>query len=256
MAANSRGFKTAAAQSRTLVVRMGVFSALGLVAVLGLGCEQKPQVKSDTDKEAYMIGFRIGSSFQQQGLTPDPKVILLGMQDGMKQGAKPAISEEDSQSAMQRVQSKVMAHMQGQMETQGKKGIEEGKSYLEKNKTKEGVKTTSSGLQYEVVKEGKGPKPSASDRVKVHYTGTLIDGTKFDSSRDSGQPAEFGVGEVIRGWQEALQLMPVGSQFKLAIPSELAYGPQPTGNIPPNSVLLFDVELLEIVKGSKGKPGK
>lgn len=124
-----------------------------------------------------------------------------------------------------------------------------GTDYLATNGKKAGVKTTPSGLQYEVVKEGKGAKPRATDRVSVHYHGTLVDGTVFDSSVQRGTPAEFGVNEVIRGWTEALGLMAVGSKWKLAIPAELAYGDQPTHpGIPPKSVLLFDVELLEILK--------
>jgi FKBP-type peptidyl-prolyl cis-trans isomerase len=125
----------------------------------------------------------------------------------------------------------------------------EGAAYLEKNKAKAGVKVTASGLQYEVVKMGSGPKPKATNTVRVHYTGTLIDGTKFDSSVDRGQPAEFPLNGVIKGWTEGLQLMPVGSKFKFTIPSELAYGSNGAGaQIGPDSVLVFDVELIKIVK--------
>jgi FKBP-type peptidyl-prolyl cis-trans isomerase len=125
----------------------------------------------------------------------------------------------------------------------------EGDAFLAENAKKEGVKSTPSGLQYKVLTEGDGAMPAATDTVKVHYTGTFIDGKKFDSSVDRGEPATFGVDQVIPGWTEALQLMKVGSKWQLAIPSDLAYGPQGRGaQMPPNSVLLFDVELIEIVK--------
>lgn len=126
---------------------------------------------------------------------------------------------------------------------------EESEKFLAENKTKEGVITTESGLQYQVITEGTGAKPTAEDRVKVHYTGTLLDGTKFDSSVDRGEPAEFGVSQVIPGWTEGLQIMPAGSKYIFWIPSELAYGERGAGqDIKPNSVLKFEVELLEVIK--------
>ena len=129
---------------------------------------------------------------------------------------------------------------------------EAGEKFLAENKTKEGVITTESGLQYKVEKEGTGEKPTAADRVKVHYTGTLLDGTKFDSSVDRGEPAEFGVSQVIRGWTEGLQIMPAGSKYIFWIPSDLAYGERGAGqDIKPNSVLKFEVELLEVIKEDK-----
>ena len=132
---------------------------------------------------------------------------------------------------------------------EAKKNKEEGEKFLAENKTKSGVITTESGLQYQVITEGTGAKPTEKDRVKVHYTGTLLDGTKFDSSVDRGEPAEFGVNQVIKGWTEGLQLMPVGSKYIFWIPSELAYGERAAGpEIKPNSVLKFEVELLDIVK--------
>jgi len=137
------------------------------------------------------------------------------------------------------------------MEKQGKlskETLEAGAKFLEENKKKSGIKTTASGLQYEVLKEGPGPIPKESDTVKVHYRGTLIDGSEFDSSYKRNAPAEFSVAGVIKGWTEALKMMKVGSKWKLYVPSELAYGPQDSPGIPANSVLIFEVELLEIVK--------
>ena len=134
------------------------------------------------------------------------------------------------------------------------KSKEEGEKFLADNKTKEGVITTESGLQYQVITEGTGVKPTAEDRVKVHYTGTLLDGTKFDSSVDRGEPAEFGVSQVIKGWTEGLQIMPAGSKYIFWIPSELAYGERGAGqDIKPNSVLKFEVELLEVIKADAKK---
>jgi FKBP-type peptidyl-prolyl cis-trans isomerase len=142
---------------------------------------------------------------------------------------------------MQKKQMEQMKKMYG-------KNIDEGEKFLADNKKREGVQETASGLQYEVVTMGTGAKPVATDVVKVHYTGMLLDSTKFDSSVDRGEPAQFGVNQVIQGWQEGIQLMPVGSKFKFYIPYELAYGEQGTGPIPPYATLIFDVELLEIVK--------
>jgi FKBP-type peptidyl-prolyl cis-trans isomerase len=134
-------------------------------------------------------------------------------------------------------------------EKEGQLNLETGNAFLEENKSREGVNTTASGLQYEVISEGDGPKPSADDRVRVHYHGTLIDGTVFDSSVERGEPAVFGVGQVIPGWTEALQLMPVGSKWKIYVPSNLAYGERGAGaDIGPNTTLIFEVELLEIVE--------
>lgn len=142
---------------------------------------------------------------------------------------------------MQKRQADQMKKMYG-------KNIDEGEKFLADNKKRDGVQETASGLQYEVITMGTGAKPTAVDMVKVHYTGKLLDSTTFDSSVDRGEPVEFGVNQVIQGWQEGLQLMPVGSKFKFYIPYELAYGEQGTGPIPPFSTLVFDVELLDIVK--------
>jgi FKBP-type peptidyl-prolyl cis-trans isomerase len=145
-----------------------------------------------------------------------------------------------------------MTYMQNRqaekMKAMYSKNIADGEKFLADNKKRDGVQETTSGLQYEVITMGTGAKPSPTDVVRVHYTGTLADGTKFDSSLDRGEPAEFGVNQVIQGWQEGIQLMPAGSKFKFYIPYELGYGENGTGPIPPYSTLVFEVELLEIVK--------
>jgi FKBP-type peptidyl-prolyl cis-trans isomerase FkpA/FKBP-type peptidyl-prolyl cis-trans isomerase FklB len=147
---------------------------------------------------------------------------------------------------MREAMTKMQQGQAAKQEATAKANIELGAKFLEENKKKTGVKVTGSGLQYEVLQEGKGSAPAATDTVKVHYTGTLIDGTKFDSSYDRKEPVEFPVGGVIKGWTEALLMMSPGAKWKLAIPSDLAYGPQGRPGIPPNAVLLFEVELLEV----------
>ncbi len=158
---------------------------------------------------------------------------------------KNALDETAAQGYVMTFMQKRQAEM---MKKQFGKNIDEGEKFLADNKKREGMQETASGLQYEVITMGTGPKPAAEEVVKVHYTGTLTDGTKFDSSVDRGEPAVFGVNQVIKGWQEGIQLMPVGSKFKFYIPYELGYGEQGTGPIPPYSTLIFEVELLEIVK--------
>src|SRR5690606_5329496 len=165
-------------------------------------------------------------------------------------GEEPAMSQEEmmavQQAFAQRLQTKRAAEMQAAAEA----NKAEGEAFLAANKGKPGVSATDSGLQYQVIEAGDGPKPAATDTVKVHYTGTLLDGTKFDSSVDRGEPAQFALNAVIPGWTEALQLMPVGAKYKLWIPSELGYGDRGTpGPIGPNQTLVFDVELIEIVQG-------
>jgi FKBP-type peptidyl-prolyl cis-trans isomerase FkpA/FKBP-type peptidyl-prolyl cis-trans isomerase FklB len=161
---------------------------------------------------------------------------------------KNEMSKEEMQAAMMKLQEMAMKKQQESADENSKKG----KEFLEKNKSATGVKTTTSGLQYITEKEGTGASPSKEDVVKVHYKGTLTNGEQFDSSYDRGQPAEFPVGGVIPGWTEALQLMKVGGKAKLFIPPELAYGPSGRPGIPPNSVLIFEVELMDIVKAKAG----
>ncbi len=231
---------------------------LSLAALLGLaGCgEPKPaetaQPKTEstmstpaletTDQRvSYGIALNIGSNIARQGgLEVDNDAFLAGLQDGLK-GADPRVSEADLQAAFAAIQQKAEAAAAKGSEA----NIAAGEKFLAENGKRAGVTTTASGLQYEVLKAGTGPKPTAQQTVKVHYHGTLIDGTVFDSSVQRGEPIEFPVTGVIPGWVEALQLMPVGSKWKLFIPQNLAYGPRATGKIPAGSALIFEVELLE-----------
>ena len=200
-------------------------------------------LSSDKGKYSYAIGMQIGSNIKRQGLDIDVNSLGAGIQDTIS-GTKSRVSDEDIRKAMAALTQK----MEGERKDISVKSKKEGEEYLMKNKTKNGVVITKSGLQYEILKAGAGISPRADDTVKVHYSGTLINGTEFDSSHKRNQPAEFQVNRVIPGWTEALQLMNRGAKFKLTIPSELAYGEEGTPGIPGNSVLIFEVELLDILK--------
>ena len=203
--------------------------------------------------ELSELGKNIGSALKEQTksglmgdstLTVDIDIIKQGLINGLKGSTvqmKPEEAQMYLQTTMQKLQEQKMERQFGANKTAGEK-------FLATNKSKAGVITTASGLQYEVIKKGNGPLPTDTSRVKVHYHGTLIDGTTFDSSIDRGEPAVFGVNQVIKGWTEALKLMPVGSKYKLYIPQELAYGGQDQGAIKPFSVLIFDLELVSIEK--------
>lgn len=193
------------------------------------------------DKISYALGLSIGNNFLTSGIDKiNANDFLQGLQDVLNQ-SQPAMSYDEAKDVINDFFSKLQAE---RLELNKKAGEE----FLAINKNREGVVSLASGLQYEILKEGNGPKPSATDQVKCHYHGTLIDGTVFDSSVQRGTPATFGVNQVIPGWVEALQLMPVGSKWKLFIPSNLAYGEAGAGqSIEPNSTLIFEVEVLEIV---------
>jgi len=222
-----------------------------LLAVAAISCTKSTNLNTDEKKAGYAIGQQIGNSFKMQNVNPDLDAVVAGMRDALK-GEKGKLTPEETQAAIMKLREQSMA----KIEEEAKANKEKGDKYLEENKKKEGVKVTSSGLQYQVINEGKGLSPKDDSFVKVHYKGTLIDGTEFDSSYARGEPAEFPVNGVIKGWTEALKLMKPGAKYKLHIPSDLAYGPigRPP-QIPGNSVLVFDVELLDIVKANKAAGG-
>jgi FKBP-type peptidyl-prolyl cis-trans isomerase FklB len=206
-------------------------------------------ISSSQDSISYSIGMFMAQSLKQQGMTNLNNALLQrGMDDALR-GQKTLLTIDQAGDVMNTFQQKQYAIKNAESIKVSAENKKTGNAFLAENKAKPGVMTTASGLQYSVEKEGTGAKPTATDRVKVHYTGRLLDGTVFDSSVERKTPAEFGVSEVIKGWTEALQLMPVGSKWKLYIPSELAYGDRGAGqDIKPGSTLLFDVELLDIVK--------
>src|SRR5580658_532718 len=203
-------------------------------------------------KFSYALGMNIGNSLKKQSVEADPALISQGFKDATA-GAKTRLTEEEAQAVLNEVQTQVRKQMQEKMQQAAAKNKTEGEAFLAANKSKEGVVTLPSGLQYKILTAGTGSKPAATDSVVCNYRGTLVDGTEFDSSYKRGQPATFGVGQVIKGWTEALQLMPVGSKWQLVIPANLAYGErgEPRGGIEPNSTLVFEVELMSIVDKSK-----
>ncbi len=224
--------------------------ALAVVAVVGFtACNREPALKTDQERGSYTIGLQLGKNFRRENVDIVVPAFLAGMNDGLA-GKEGKLKPEEIQMAMQKMQELVAKKNTEAAEKNNK----EGEDFLAKNKTAAGWKTTESGLQYNVVKEGDGATPKDTDVVKVHYTGTLINGEKFDSSRDRGTPAEFPVNRVIPGWTEALKLMKVGAQYKLAIPAKLAYGRDARPGIPANSTLLFDVELID-AKAAPPEPG-
>jgi FKBP-type peptidyl-prolyl cis-trans isomerase len=218
------------------------------VALTFFNCknDKKEETKSATTSSnnfSYAFGILIGTNLKTNGLNPAD----VNAED-FKRGMMAALGEGKADMDVQAAQELVQQEMEKRQQMGSVKSLEDNKKFLEKNSKKSGIKTTASGLQYEVIKEANGPKPTLKDKVKVHYHGTLVNGTVFDSSVERGEPITFPLNGVIQGWQEGLQLMNVGSKYKLYIPSDLGYGPNPAGKIPANSLLVFEVELLSIVK--------
>lgn len=207
---------------------------------------QKPAALQD--RASYIIGLNLGQSLKSQEVPVTVDLIVQGLRDGLT-GANALLTPEEIQAAMQEFQQQLQAQQQTKRQAAAEKNMKESQAFLDQNKAKQGVTTTASGLQYEVVKEGAGESPKPTDRVTVHYRGTLPDGTVFDSSYDRNEPATFPVNGVIPGWVEALQLMKPGAKYKLVIPPALAYAERGAGGeIGPNQVLVFDVELISVEK--------
>jgi FKBP-type peptidyl-prolyl cis-trans isomerase len=221
-----------------------IISAMAAAMTFVAGCSKK--LDTDKKKASYAIGQQIGQNLKNQNIDIDSDALALAIADATG-GKESKLTKEQIQEAMGKLQEATMKKQQELAEANKKKGQE----FLDKNKSAPGVQTTKSGLQYQVITEGNGKFPAKEDVIKAHYKGTLTTGEQFDSSYDRGQPAEFPVGGVIAGWTEALQMMKVGSKFKLWIPPELGYGPSARPGIPANSVLAFEVELLDIVKQEK-----
>lgn len=201
----------------------------------------------ELEKLSYAMGMNMGEYLSHTPVEINREAALAGMRDFFAGSAR--LSAEDYAAAMQTLRSRMQQAAQGQAEQLASANAAAEKKFMAENAARKEVSVTPSGLQYEVVKQGNGAKPSATDRVRVHYTGTFLDGREFDSSVRRGEPAEFGVNQVISGWTEALQMMPVGSRYRLYIPARLAYGERGAGQaIPPNAALIFDVELLDILR--------
>ena len=213
-------------------------------------------LKSRKEKFSYALGMNIGTNLgntlKKQSVEVDWNLVSQGLKDSTTSGAKTRLTEEEAKAVLTEVQNEARKRQTEEAQKAAVKNKTEGEAFLAANKDKEGVVTLPSGLQYKILTTGTGPKPTASDSVKCNYRGTLINGTEFDSSYKKGQPVTFGVGQVIKGWTEALQLMPVGSKWQLFIPSSLAYGERGAGaEIGPNSTLIFEVELISIEEKAK-----
>lgn len=208
--------------------------------------EDRPALKDTKDKVSYSIGLDIGTTFKKQKMELNADALVAGLRDALG-GAKPLLSDDEVRQVMMQFSKDMREKTAAANKDAAEKNTQEGEKFLAENKTKPGVKTTASGLQYKVEKEGNGQAPKETDTVVVNYRGTLIDGTEFDSSYKRGEPATFPVNRVIKGWTEALQLMKPGSKYQLFIPSGLAYGERGAGgDIGPNAMLIFEVELLSV----------
>jgi FKBP-type peptidyl-prolyl cis-trans isomerase FklB len=206
----------------------------------------KPLVlATEKDKQSYAIGLNVGKSLHRDDIDVDPKIVLQGLQDAMADG-KVLLTDDQIKTVMTDLQNQVRQKQEEKRQALAENNKKDGTAFLAANATKPGVVALPSGLQYKVLTPGTGPKPTATDTVVCNYRGTLLDNTEFDSSYKRGQPATFPVGGVIKGWTEALQLMPVGSKWQLFIPADLAYGERAQGPIGPNATLVFEVELLSI----------
>ncbi|WP_299981466.1 FKBP-type peptidyl-prolyl cis-trans isomerase [uncultured Pseudoteredinibacter sp.] len=235
----------------------GVAAAVMLVAGCNEQAKKAPEQELVLDtmekKISYILGYDVAGRFKQDEMSLDAAAISAAVKD-IAEDKQSRLTPEEMQSVMTQYQEKQMAKQQEaiekariESEKAGEENLAAGQAFLAENAKKEGMQSTESGLQYEVITEGSGPKPTTDDAVQVHYVGTLIDGTEFDSSVARGEPATFKVTQVIPGWTEVLQLMPEGSKWKVYIPSNLAYGPGGTGGIiGPNATLVFEVELLKV----------
>ncbi|MDV6327624.1 FKBP-type peptidyl-prolyl cis-trans isomerase [Idiomarina sp. PL1-037] len=232
--------------------------AISAIALALTACSQEKfpandtELKTDKDKQAYALGSSVGGFIarnldrqEEADYMLERDIVIAGFVDAVK--GDPQLGEEEAEKILNAMREEVMEHRQNVL---GKKAAEEGKAYLAENAKKEGVQSTDSGLQYEVLEEGDGVSPSETDMVEVHYEGTLVDGEVFDSSYERGEPTSFPLNRVIPGWTEGLQLMKEGAKYRFVIPSELAYGDRELGDgqIPPNSTLIFTVELLNVQK--------
>ncbi|HEY6953434.1 MAG TPA: FKBP-type peptidyl-prolyl cis-trans isomerase [Bacteroidota bacterium] len=232
---------------RSGVMRVLVVAALAFVTIVsGSEAQKKTAIKTEKQKVSYGIGLTFAKNMKQQSLEIDQDALIRGLKDGLS-GAKPAMTEKEVADCMTAFQKDMVKKRSEKAAALAEKNKKEGEAFLAANKSKEGVITTASGLQYKILKEGTGPKPTPKDTVRCNYSAKLLDGKEVDSSYKRGEPAEFVISQVIPGWTEALQLMPVGSKWELYVPSNLAYAERGAGqDIGPNATMIFEVELLGI----------
>jgi len=204
--------------------------------------------ESEKARDSYSLGYEFGNRLKRQGVEVDQEVLISAVRQGLE-GREPALSPDEIHKTLKQLQRKLVIIQNRRFEELAARNLTEGTAFLESNKAKEGVKTLPSGLQYRVLREGTGPIPQPNEWVTVRYRGTLIDGNEFDSSQRRGDPPTLPLHGMIKGWTEALQLMKTGSKWQITVPPDLAYGNRQFGRIPPNSVLIFDLELLAIAEG-------
>jgi FKBP-type peptidyl-prolyl cis-trans isomerase FklB len=224
-------------------MKYALLMAVGVVLLTG-GCttDEKIDLETENDRVNYSLGYKIVGEFMNQAVELNPRVLVQGIEDAME-GTEPLMTPDEIRTTLVDLRKRVMTKKSAQAAAQNIKA----ETFLDENATKDGVKTLPSGLQYKVMNEGHGATPGATDKVTVHYRGTLVDGTEFDSSYSRNKPVTFGVNRVIPGWTEALQLMQEGDKWQLFIPAKLGYAERGAGSkIPPNSTLIFEVELLSV----------
>jgi FKBP-type peptidyl-prolyl cis-trans isomerase len=238
-------------------MKYAVYALFGLMLVSApASAEQATELTTETQKLSYALGLDLGNYFKTLGEDFDLAIVSQGIDDSYN-GKKALMTAEEAQKVQQQFATRQQEKQLQKVTAMTEANKAAAKKFLDENKGKDGVKTTASGLQYKVVKQSKGEKPKATDTVKVHYRGKLLDGTEFDSSYKRNQPAEFGIDQVIPGWTEALQLMEVGSTYELYIPPELAYGDRGAPPvIEPGSMLIFEVELLGVTPAEKASDEK
>jgi FKBP-type peptidyl-prolyl cis-trans isomerase FklB len=236
-----------------LIAILGAASFLTLQAFAGTAAQATittPSLESASQKLSYTIGYEMGQNFKAQNIQIDPNILVNGLQDGLA-GNKPILDKEARQQTIINFQKEIIAKQEQNYKKLADQNSKDGETFLAENAKKPGVKTLDSGLQYKVVKEGTGPKPTLNDTVTVNYSGSFINGKVFDSSYQRGEPATFPLNQVIQGWQDALTNMPVGSIWEVYLPPKLAYGERGMGNvIGPNETLVFKIELLSISKAT------
>jgi FKBP-type peptidyl-prolyl cis-trans isomerase FklB len=235
-----------------------VFAGILLLAGQVYGAEDTA-LKSQRDKVSYTIGVYSGNNLKQQAIDIDPDIMVKGIKDSLS-GEKALLTDQEMREVMSAFQKDLASKQAEKRNALAEKNKKEGEAFLAENKKKEGVKTLSSGLQYQVLQEGKGKSPKATDTVVAHYRGTLINGTEFDSSYQRNEPASLRLNSVIKGWTEALTLMKEGAKWRLFIPADLAYGENGAGPIEPNAALIFEVDLISVIQetaapSQTAKPG-
>ncbi|HEY6007470.1 MAG TPA: FKBP-type peptidyl-prolyl cis-trans isomerase [Geobacteraceae bacterium] len=227
---------------------------LGLFLLPSVCCAEEQLLPwNQQGKDSYSLGYEFGNNLKRQGVEVDAEVLLSAIRDGLE-GKNPSLGPEEIRDTLARLKRSMGVLQDQRFKELAAKNLEEGRTFLEANRMKEGVQTLPSGLQYKVLREGNGPVPKATDTVALHYRGRLLNGREFDSSYGQSEPKNIRIGGVIKGWAEALQLMNAGSKWLVFVPSDLAYGPRQFGRIPPNSTLIFELDMLSIIEDTAMAP--